>query len=257
MDIDPAASSKSPPRSIVLEPVPKRTRVSDPVEDDEEQDFRAWEERPDPPTQVLANDGRLPKGVHLILLGGIPGAGVKTASALLRAALESYGATVGVVDDEHFHALAPPCVVCEANMKKVNTKPSYCFTCPASLESEALFPAIAAEVRIISSSDAFEKHPLGFVIVQGRSVCGSAPSVELSDGLVFYLVQENRTFLIVRHLTSLGRWDLRPTDSKPIVATRVEEVCALEDHRLWSQYEHFRVLTSNSGAAPQGLFSSV
>ena len=96
---------------------------------------------------------------------------------ILRAALESYGATVGVVDDEHFHALAPTCAVCAANMTKVKTKQDYCFTCPASLESEALFPAIAAEVRIIASSDAFEKNPLGFVIVQGRSVCGSAPLV--------------------------------------------------------------------------------
>ncbi len=47
--------------------------------------------------------------------------------------------------------------------------------------------------------------------------------------------------MIVRHLTSLGRWDLRPTDSKSVVAIRVDEVCALDDHRLWSQYEHFRV----------------
>ena len=82
-----------------------------------------------------------------------------------------------MVDDEHFHALAPTCAVCEATMTKVKTKPYFCFTCPASLESEALFPAIAAEVRIIASSDAFEKNPLGFVIVQGRSVCGSAPLV--------------------------------------------------------------------------------
>ncbi len=62
------------------------------VVEEEEEDFRAGEDRPDPPTQVLANDGRLPKGVHLILLGGIPCAGVKAASALLRAASESYSA---------------------------------------------------------------------------------------------------------------------------------------------------------------------
>ena len=49
MDIDPAASSISPPRSVVPEPDPKRSKVSVTVEDDEEQDYRAWEERPDPP----------------------------------------------------------------------------------------------------------------------------------------------------------------------------------------------------------------
>ncbi len=123
----------------------------------------------------------------------------------------------------------------------MKTKPNYCFSCPASLETEALFPTIAAEVRMITSSDAFEKNRLGFVIVQGRGVCGSTPLVALSDGLVFFLVQNDRTLMIVRHLTSQGRWDLRPTDSKSVVEIRVDEVFALEDHRLWSQYEHYRV----------------
>ncbi len=60
MDTDQpiAASSTSPLRSAVPEPVPKRTRVSDLA--GEEAELRDWEERPDPPTQVLPGDGALP-----------------------------------------------------------------------------------------------------------------------------------------------------------------------------------------------------
>ncbi len=79
------------------------------------------------------------------------------------------------------------------------------------------------------------------MIVLGRSVCGSTPLVKLSDGLVFYLVQELCTLGIVRHLSSLGHWDLLPGDAAPIVEARVEELCELNDHRLWSRFEHYRL----------------
>ncbi len=114
----PAAGSKSPPRSVVAEPDPKRSKFDVPgsVESDEEDD------RP-----VLPDSERPPKVMHVILLGGIPGAGVKTASTLLRAALESYGATVTVIDDEAYHVRAPPCPLCVAPhvTAKVRGKPRF------------------------------------------------------------------------------------------------------------------------------------
>ncbi len=46
--------------------------------------------------------------------------------------------------------------------------------------------------------------------------------------------------MIVRHLTSQGLWDLRPSDSKAVVQIRVEEIAEFVDHRILSQFEHFR-----------------
>ncbi len=61
MDIDPAASSKSPPRSTDPESAPKRTRVSELVED-EEQVYRAWRNDLILPRRFFQMTGASPKG---------------------------------------------------------------------------------------------------------------------------------------------------------------------------------------------------
>ncbi len=106
-----AAPTKSPPRSVVPVSESKRNRPYIPVslEPDPEELF---DRRPTPPTRVFVDSDGPPKGVHIIVLGGSPGSGVKTAGRHLYAALEDFGATVTTIDDHNFHVASHPCVAC-------------------------------------------------------------------------------------------------------------------------------------------------
>ncbi len=108
-----AAPIKSPPRSVVPVSDPKRSRQYIPVslELDPEEELPI-ERRPTPPTRVFEDDDALPRGVHITVLGGSPGSGVKTAGRHLYAALEAFGATVTTIDDYNFHVASPACEVC-------------------------------------------------------------------------------------------------------------------------------------------------
>ena len=118
MDVDTerasqeAAPTKSPPRSVVPVSESKRNRPYIPVslEPDPEEQF--FDRRPTPPTRVFVDSDGPPKGVHIIVLGGSQGSGVKTAGMHLNAALSDFGATVTTIDDDNFHVASPACEVC-------------------------------------------------------------------------------------------------------------------------------------------------
>ncbi len=232
------------PRALVSEPDPKRSRLDIPVSlEPDPEDERPDDERPTPLTRVFSDGESLPKGIHVILLGGSPGSGVKTSGKFLFAALETYGATVTVIDDADYHVRSPPCPLCLAEHVKarLRTAPSRCFACQSSLETEALFPTIVHEAQLIVGSTAYSKRPLGFVIVHGRRVVGCAPLVRLADGLVFYLAQQLPALGHMRHLKSLGQWDLLPTDADNVIEARIEELMEQNDHQLWLLFEHYRL----------------
>ncbi len=100
---DRVTGVKRPPDPDLPSPDPKRLKVSDA----EEEAFRA-RVRPERPARIFP-DGAMPRGVHLLLLGGMPGAGVKSIGALLRTCFESQNVAIDVIQDESLHTTPPPC----------------------------------------------------------------------------------------------------------------------------------------------------
>jgi hypothetical protein len=229
-----AAPANSLPRSVVQEAGPKRSRHYIPVslEPDPEEELPI-EERPTHLTRVFQGDDTLPKGVHIIVLGGFPGSGVKTAGKYLYAALEAFGATVRTIDDYDFHVASRPCPICMSDhvLAKLRTTPSRCFACQDCLETEALFPAIVREAQLIAESEPFSLRALGFVIVQGRSVAGCAPLCALADGMIFYFGSD-----------VLCNGPTAPLGFLRRVAARLDEILRGNDCKLWL-FEHYRIAT--------------
>ena len=69
-------------------------------------------------------------GIHLLLLGGIPGTGVKSVGTMLRGCFEMQNVAVDQIDDDSFHVFGPTCEVCSQVEDTVGRSATHCWDNP-------------------------------------------------------------------------------------------------------------------------------
>ena len=148
----------------------------------------------------------MPPGIHLLVLGGIPGTGVKSVGLKLRGALETHEIAVEAIDDDTFHVLGPTCEICNQVTDIVGHRASACLDNPTDLAVEALYPCIVRSANTLINSDVYKRNGgVGIIVIQGRHVMSDALLRETAGDLTFWLGQENDVCQ-VRNLRSRGLW---------------------------------------------------
>ena len=120
----------------------------------------------------------IPTGIHLLVIGGIPGTRVKSVGLKLRGALETHEIAVETIDDDAFHVFGPACEICTQVADIVGHRASACWDNPTALAVEALYPSIVRSANTILNGDVFKRNGgVGIIVIQGRHVMSELSSL--------------------------------------------------------------------------------
>ena len=162
--------------------------------------------------------------VRSIVVGGVPGAGVRTqvtlGAALMRA--RGFGVVEILTDSHHVPISIDLCQVCvDAKKRHGKSQHTHCYLCPSSLDGASLISAVNKGIHFYASQTGFRQNNKRIVLfVAGRNVLGCPALLAKASAIIWVDLQDNVDLCAIRRLRADCLWppDLGEDLTNPAVS---------------------------------------
>ena len=180
----------------------------------------------------------------IVLIGGYPGAGVRTQVALSAALMRARGFEVVKILTDSYHSSVQStlCQVCKAMAQTYGTfNHSYCRLCPESLDAPSLIRTVNKGINAYTShTDFMQSDKRVILYVAGRNALECLTLVAAASAIIWVDLEANTDLCAIRRLRSDYLWipDLGEDLTNPAVAAQIARLREANNHALTRLFAH-------------------